>query len=50
MESHISKFGVYNAVVIFNDGNAGILEDVGGKIAMLKELNKDRVDKAELRA
>lgn len=50
MEPHISKFGVYDAVIIFNDDNAGILEGVEGKTAKLKELNKDQVDKAELQA
>ncbi|KAF7378701.1 hypothetical protein HZH66_015488 [Vespula vulgaris] len=39
---------MYDAVVIFNGGNASRLEELGTKMAILKELNKEQIDKVKL--
>ncbi|KAF7379266.1 hypothetical protein HZH68_017111 [Vespula germanica] len=39
---------MYDAVVIFNGGNASRLEELGTKMAILKGLNKEQIDKVKL--
>ncbi|KAF7379250.1 hypothetical protein HZH68_017095 [Vespula germanica] len=49
-ESHILKLDVYDVVIIFTDGNIGRLKKLRGKITILKELNKQKVNKVQLQA
>lgn len=48
VEYHILKLHMYDAVIIFKDGNASRLEELGTKMAILKELNKEQIDKVRL--
>lgn len=46
MVSHTLKLGIYDALAIFNVGNAGRLEELRVKKTIPKELGKEQVDKA----
>ncbi|KAL2734638.1 odorant receptor 13a-like [Vespula maculifrons] len=48
--SHILKLDVYDIVIIFTDGNTGRLKKLRSKITILKELNKQKVNKVQLQA
>ncbi|KAL2734642.1 LOW QUALITY PROTEIN: odorant receptor 13a-like [Vespula maculifrons] len=49
MESYILKLDVYD-IIIFTDGNTGRLKKLRGKMTILKELDKQKVNKVQLQA